>query len=1340
MGSDLIFRKGFNLILLIIMLVSAFPLATSAGVHASSPQTSYTTFYLHDDQHGFGDYSKRFDWANTSTPYNPPNPYFISSSYQGISINASPPYNSFRWIAAPAMGFPAVLSGEVNVTLYLTPSNTSTGSPVDIEATLQNVTGGVISNITSGSTGNIFIVPNELVHVRMNIPGQGYSIGAGSNIVLNLTRIDSNYQTSVYVEFDYSNVPSNFKLNITPRLDSLSASVTDKGAVYDNQSIGLYANVSDSLGSSDIHGVTVTIMNSSGAEILSSAMSNLTTGSYFRSYTYTAAPLEYGNYTVSFVASTVSNMTGYSERYFENITLEVFPSLKYFSVPLSSHLNAGVPYNLKVSAVSDSGQVMQTFDGNVSVTLLYNNGTSLSTSLYSPVSAVFTAGEASFNLTVLRSSNFTLVLSYGRIVSEGSLSVSPSTVQKIVVVPGVYSMIAGENETFSAYGYDIYGNLNTGWTPVWSVTGNIGNITSTGNFLAQRNGSGRIEATDPSDGISGYAEVSVSSGPLFTLDISPSNETLLAGQTYFFQASGYDVYGNPVNVENAVWSTNAGELSYNGSYAVLVASKEPVSSGYIEVTSAGISTSTSVQVIPSAFSPVFLSDLPEITIPSGASLSFNLSPYVSDANDPNLSNVQFHIYGGDSLFYTVGSGVFGEMNITFISFAGVYGSSNVTVVISNSQGYSSSASLLVDILAKPSWNSILPSYMSVEAGRVFSLNYTYFLNSAPYSPLDVRISTSSPYVYTSGYSLDYYFPSGSLYSSFPVYITAADPDNMTAGFIQIVKVLPYPVPVVDTKNAPPSFVSVDRGGTLLLPHTVSSYFYDPTPLSFSVSSSVVSAHITSSGAVMISAPANPISSSGSVLIEANSSHGEFSFLLVEVGIVNDVSPPSVSPIPQIRVHYAVNGTGTYMLSLIPYVTDSYVPIDQVTVLTGTDSIVFSRVNFSLIFSMPANSSGGSVYRGPYWYNTSLLFVGGPLSLSANDSVSVPVSILVSSSYPPSVVPGVRPPAIISVPENGVFRDLNLSALFISPQNSILHFSAVAGKLNVSISTGGTVTIRPTEYFTGSTRVVFLINSSSGFIYYVLLVFVFPIYIPPVVSIPSVINSTSPMFLINLSPYISNPNNLPLGINASGRGVSTAGYYVLVHLPSGISGENIVIFVSSPRGQVIEETVHVRLVSHQSNIYAILSYALLSVVAVFAAIAAYTRLAIPDFELDTLLLIHRDGRLIASGRRKGADKKDSDLIVGMFTAIQDFVSTAFSQMEEDQSLRRIDMGRMSIGIERGRNVFALLLYSGQPPKRWSRDIRYFIETVERRYPALERWDGGQSEIEGIDEMIARLFGR
>jgi hypothetical protein len=191
------------------------------------------------------------------------------------------------------------------------------------------------------------------------------------------------------------------------------------------------------------------------------------------------------------------------------------------------------------------------------------------------------------------------------------------------------------------------------------------------------------------------------------------------------------------------------------------------------------------------------------------------------------------------------------------------------------------------------------------------------------------------------------------------------------------------------------------------------------------------------------------------------------------------------------------------------------------------------------------------------------------------------------------------------------------------------------------------------------------------------------------------------------------------------------------LPQGVSQETVTVVVSTPFGAAQTRQVSLSLVNQFPSIYVILFYALLLTMIAVGAMLTYQRLIPKPFQLNSLLLIHNDGRLIAHSHRLDYGGVDRDILVGMFTAIQDFVSTSFPEMGETQALNRIEFGKFSIFVIRGFNAFMLAIYSGQPPRGWPQQMSDALVRIERTY-TLSNWDGRQESLPGLSDRLNTLF--
>lgn len=1334
--------RGILLLLLAAAVIMPSVSFLSLNAAASSPPGTGTTFYLHDDGNGFGHYGKRYDWANTSLPYNPLSPYFISNQYQGIELNSTGGSSSFRWIAWPAAGTAVVISGYVNVTLYMSQTNTSPGSDVSFQVQLQNSTSATLpygSVIAQASTASMQLSPEQKVILSIPVI-TSYTLQAGDFLLLNISRTDTNSNSSVFVSFDYNSTPSSFTVSISPRLGPISITLPSPSLSFDNQPYAILANVSDSLGSGDIGNATVTITDSAGHTYAAGApMEAYFNATYTTGFIYRAT-LPYGNYTLEVTSSTESNLTGYYVLQSQTSSFTVLPSLSNFSLSLPGTATAGIPFQVVVEAYSDSGHVMTDFNGSAGLGFYLPNGTSLPASKVGTSVANFTSGLSSVSEVLYASGKFTPVASNGSATGTGApINVSSSAVERISVTPSHISLSAGQQIQFSAVGVDQYGDVNTTWIPYWSVSGKIGTISGSGLFTATVDGTGGVTATDNSTGASGLSSIGVSPSSLFRLQVVPSNSTLLAGETYFFSAYGFDYYGNTVSLGSVVWQTNAGSLYTNGTTAMLNVTRSTMQYGWVEAYSGGLTSVAYFNVTASAFSPQELLQIPLQSWPSGSSYTLNLTDYFSNPGDPADSQLEWSLTGGSPILYAYGSNTVGNTQVVLVPYGYDFGYAELTITVTNTGGYSVAETFQVHVLPRPHWINSLPQYITVPASSYYSINLTYFLDCSPYQPSSISIGTSSPYVYGNGQSITYFFPSSTISGRYAVVLTATDPDNVSSSIVQIISVSSSSPPTLNTAGAPPSSLTIDRGDNATLEYPLETYFISQDTLTFDAVASGATAYVAQGNILHIFTQAASFVSNGTVLVMAKSTAGEYAFLMIDLRIVSVVSPPSVLPLPAIYVSYSPTGSFNYALPLTGYVTDAYVPLDQVSVITDSAYISFSGGNFSLVFSMPATPAGSGNYTSPYWYNSSIVFVGGPLQNIDSDSIAVSLDVHVSSEPPPGPRAGTALPPFVTMPENSVFSSLNLSGYIASPAGSTITYTASqARNLTVSISGSGDVTIIPGKYFYGNDRVYFMANSSTGFYAFSILVMVYPVYVPPIISLPADIQLNSSTSLVNLSAYIDNPNNEPLVIRAVGDGVTVVGDKMLITLPQGVTHETVTVVVSTSFGAAQAGQVSLNLVSQFPSIYVILFYALLLTMIALGAVLTYQRLIPKPFQLNSLLLIHNDGRLIAHSHRLDYGGVDRDILVGMFTAIQDFVSTSFPEMGgETQALNRIEFGKFSIFVIRGFNAFMLAIYSGQPPRGWPQQMSDALVRIERTY-TLSEWDGRQGSLQGISDHLDELF--
>jgi MYXO-CTERM domain-containing protein len=161
----------------------------------------------------------------------------------------------------------------------------------------------------------------------------------------------------------------------------------------------------------------------------------------------------------------------------------------------------------------------------------------------------FTAGSMSGNYPAA------VTATVGSISGTASVTINPGALAQLTVVPAVASTTAGGTVAFTATGRD--GNGNTvAVTPTWSVVAGGGTISTAGVFTAgTTTGTFVNTVRAESNGVTAFATVAVTAGPLVRIDVTPSSADLLEGAAQQFTGAGSDAFNNSVPV-NVTWSAN----------------------------------------------------------------------------------------------------------------------------------------------------------------------------------------------------------------------------------------------------------------------------------------------------------------------------------------------------------------------------------------------------------------------------------------------------------------------------------------------------------------------------------------------------------------------------------------------------------------------------------------------------------------------------------------------------------------------------------------------------------------------------------------------------------------
>jgi len=115
----------------------------------------------------------------------------------------------------------------------------------------------------------------------------------------------------------------------------------------------------------------------------------------------------------------------------------------------------------------------------------------------------------------------------------------------------------------------------------------------------------------------------------------------------------------------------------------------------------------------------------------------------------------------------------------------------------------------------------------------------------------------------------------------------------------------------------------------------------------------------------------------------------------------------------------------------------------------------------------------------------------------------------------------------------------------------------------------------------------------------------------------------------------------------------------------------------------------------------------------------------------VLLAHRSSSLI--------QYQDEDVVVAMFTAVQNFVRDSFSG-GVDEAVRSLEFGDRKVLVERGRHHYVAVVFHGKETSKIAARLRALSKQIDDQFgAALENWDGDLDAVRGISTLLAQIWG-
>ena len=292
----------------------------------------------------------------------------------------------------------------------------------------------------------------------------------------------------------------------------------------------------------------------------------------------------------------------------------------------------------------------------------------------------FTAG------TLIGTYANTVQASSGGTSGTATVIVTAGPLATIRVTPNPVTLSPGFTQQFTAVGTDASGNV-VAISPVWSVTNGGGSIdASSGLFTAAgatATYANTVRAT--SGAISGSATVTIVTGPLASIIVTPNPVTLSPGATQQFTAIGTDANGNAVPI-SAVWSVVSGGGTIDAGTGVFTAGTlAGTFSNTVKATSGSVSGTATVIVTAGPLASIVVSPNP-VTLAPGFTQQFTATGKDANGNAVTITPVWSVVNGGGTI--NAGTGLFtaGAAGGTFTNtvratVGGTFGSATVTVVV-----------------------------------------------------------------------------------------------------------------------------------------------------------------------------------------------------------------------------------------------------------------------------------------------------------------------------------------------------------------------------------------------------------------------------------------------------------------------------------------------------------------------------------------------------------------------------------------------------------------------------------------------------------------------------------
>ena len=166
----------------------------------------------------------------------------------------------------------------------------------------------------------------------------------------------------------------------------------------------------------------------------------------------------------------------------------------------------------------------------------------------------------------------------------------PDEVHTLTISPTSANLIVGGTQQFTATGKDEMGSP-VSFTPGWTLSdSNVGSVSTVGLFTASAVGTTSVIAS--ANSLTASALVTVTTGELYSIEISPSTLTISTTETQQFTAAGKNLSGGTVTISPSWEVLGAiGTISATGLFY-----PDSAGGGFVKATSLEVTGTASVSI------------------------------------------------------------------------------------------------------------------------------------------------------------------------------------------------------------------------------------------------------------------------------------------------------------------------------------------------------------------------------------------------------------------------------------------------------------------------------------------------------------------------------------------------------------------------------------------------------------------------------------------------------------------------------------------------------------------------------------------------------------------------